>query len=57
MNWELLFQSQKQLDDHIEKEKGLQGQDLLDKKILALQVELGELANEWRWFKFWSNNQ
>jgi dimeric dUTPase (all-alpha-NTP-PPase superfamily) len=24
---------------------------------LALQVELGECANEWRGFKFWSNDQ
>jgi len=30
---------------------------LLPKKILALQVELGELANEWRGFKFWSEDQ
>ncbi len=57
MNLNPLFTKQKQLDDRINKEKGLQGQDLLDKKILALQVELGELANEWRGFKFWSKNQ
>src|SRR5699024_5544203 len=44
-------------DLHIVKEKGLEGQDLLDKKILALQVELGELANEFRGLKFWSENQ
>jgi len=52
-----LFKAQKELDDRIVKEKGLEGQYLLDKKILALQVELGELANEWRGFKFWSENQ
>jgi len=52
-----LFKAQKELDERIVKEKGLEGQDLLDKKILALQVELGELANEWRGFKFWSNDQ
>src|SRR5690554_588421 len=57
MNLSNLFKIQKQLDDRIIKEKGLEGQDLLDKKILALQVELGELANEWRGFKFWSTNQ
>ncbi|MNL25925.1 dUTPase [compost metagenome] len=39
------------------KEKGLQGRDLLPEKILALQVELGECANEWRGFKFWSEDQ
>ena len=57
MNLSKLFPIQKKLDDRIEKEKGLEGQDLLNKKILALLVELGELANEWRGFKFWSEDQ
>ncbi|WP_281659108.1 dUTP diphosphatase [Halobacillus sp. Cin3] len=57
MNLEKLFEIQGGLDAHIVKEKGLEGQDLLPWKILALQVELGELANEWRGFKFWSKNQ
>lgn len=57
MNLVKLFETQKILDDRIVKEKGLEGQDLLPEKILALQVELGELANEWRGFKFWSKNQ
>jgi len=56
MNLQKLFKAQKQLDDHIVKEKGLEGQDLLDKKTLALQVELGELANEWQMFKFWKED-
>ena len=56
MNLNELFEKQKELDEYIIKEKGLEGQDLLDKKILALQVELGELANEWRGFKFWSED-
>lgn len=57
MNLNKLFDKQRELDARILLEKGLVGQDLLDKKILALQVELGELANEWRGFKFWSNDQ
>ena len=57
MNLSKLFEMQRKLDERIIEEKGLQGQNLLDKKILALQVELGELANEWRGFKFWSNDQ
>ncbi|WP_243299127.1 dUTP diphosphatase [Bacillus litorisediminis] len=57
MNLSKLFEAQRQLDNRIVKEKGLEGQDLLPKKILALQVELGELANEHRGFKFWSNDQ
>lgn len=57
MNLNELFEIQARLDNRIAEEHGLQGQDLLDKKILALQVELGELANEWRGFKFWSIDQ
>ncbi len=57
MNLTKLFETQDKLDDRIIEEKGLQGQDLLDKKILALQVELGELANEQRSWKFWSEDQ
>ena len=58
MNLAKLFEMQRQLDEHIEKEHPRQeGEDRLAKKILALQVELGELANEWRGFKFWSHNQ
>jgi dimeric dUTPase (all-alpha-NTP-PPase superfamily) len=57
MNLKKLFELQRQLDERIIREKGIEGQDLLPQKILALQVELGELANEWRGFKFWSNDQ
>lgn len=58
MNLKALSKTQEKLDEHIIKEKGLQGVDLLDKKILALQVELGELANELpEVFKFWSDKK
>ena len=57
MNLDKLIEMQRELDNRIIEKKGFQGRDWLDKKILALQVELGELANEWRGFKFWSNNQ
>ncbi|CDQ39527.1 dUTP diphosphatase [Virgibacillus salexigens] len=57
MNLNKLFEIQKELDTKIVNEHSLQDQDLLPKKILALQVELGELANEWRGFKFWSKDQ
>src|SRR5690625_5583674 len=57
MDLQKLFKAQRELDNRIVKEKELEGQDLLDKKILALLVELGELANEARFFKFWSENQ
>lgn len=57
MNLEKMFEMQKELDNRIIKEKGLEGRDLLPGLILALQVELAECANEWRGFKFWSNDQ
>ncbi|MGM0971070.1 MAG: dUTP diphosphatase [Bacillota bacterium] len=57
MNLQKMFEMQAELDRRIIKEKGLEGQDLLPGLILALQVELAECANEWRGFKFWSNDQ
>jgi dimeric dUTPase (all-alpha-NTP-PPase superfamily) len=51
-----LFAMQKELDAHIEKEHPRKnGQSRQSEKVLALLVELGELANETRCFKFWSN--
>jgi dimeric dUTPase (all-alpha-NTP-PPase superfamily) len=58
MNLTKLFEMQCQLDEHIEKEHPREpGEDRLAKKILALLVELGELAQEWRGFKYWSKDQ
>ena len=57
MNLDKLFEMQKVLDERIVREKGLEGRDTLPEKILALQVELGECANEWRRFKFWSEDR
>lgn len=57
MNFTKLFDMQHKLDKHIVREKVLEGCYLLPEKILALQVELGELANEWRGFKFWSEDR
>ena len=58
MNLSKLFEMQAKLDAYIErKHPRKENEDRLVKKILAFQVELGELANEWRGFKFWSNDQ
>lgn len=58
MNLEKLFEKQRELDERIlDRFPELRNEDLLDKKILALQVELGELAQNWRGFKFWSKDQ
>jgi len=54
MNYQKLFTMQKGLDKHIETKHELLDEDLFERKVLALLVELGELANETRCFKFWS---
>lgn len=56
MNLQKLFELQRKLDEHIERMHPRQdGEDRTFKKVLALLVEIGELANETRCFKFWSN--
>jgi dimeric dUTPase (all-alpha-NTP-PPase superfamily) len=54
MQLQKLFKMQQALDHHIEVKHELQNEDLFNRKVLALLVELGELANETRCFKFWS---
>lgn len=49
-----LFYIQSQLDKKIALNHNLENKDLTSSKTLALLVELGELANETRCFKFWS---
>ncbi|MEM5012086.1 dUTP diphosphatase [Niallia taxi] len=53
MNLAKLFETQKVLRVRI----GYEGPDRFEKLILALLVEVGECANEWRGFKFWSKDQ
>ncbi|KDN57243.1 MULTISPECIES: dUTP diphosphatase [Exiguobacterium] len=53
MNWTTLFDQQRRLDERIKEEHQLSGNQF-DERLLALLVELGELANETRSFKFWS---
>ena len=58
MDIQKLYDMQRVLDQHIlDKHEELKEQDNLDWKVLALQVELGECANEWRGFKKWSNDR
>lgn len=58
MNLERLFNMQKLLDDRIE-ENHPTGvwEDRAKKRHVALIVELGEMMNEHKGFKFWSTNQ
>ena len=48
-----LYKIQAKLKERI----GYNGEDKLEKMTLALLVELGETANEWRGFKYWSKDQ
>lgn len=57
MNLSKLFELQKELDEHIIEQHNLKGVSLLSRKILALNVEIGELANETRCFKYWSTKK
>lgn len=54
MDWKELFLMQEQLDKYIESNHDFTGHDMFEERYLALLVELGELANETRCFKFWS---
>ncbi|WP_057911828.1 dUTP diphosphatase [Peribacillus muralis] len=54
MNIVKLLDMQAALDEHIQAKHDLGAENLVERKILALLVELGELANETRCFKFWS---
>lgn len=53
MHLQHLFKMQKSLDTYIQSEKNITNDVFLEKG-LALLVELAELANETRCFKFWS---
>lgn len=55
MNLNSLFAYQKELDDHIIKEKKITDGSLLNKKVIAFICELYETVNENRFFKYWSN--
>ncbi|MEK4426564.1 dUTP diphosphatase [Solibacillus sp. FSL K6-1523] len=53
MEFKQLFEMQRALDQFIEETQNVQ-KDVFEEKGLALLVELSELANETRCFKFWS---
>lgn len=53
MNLHELFEMQEELDHFIQSNRGV-NEDVFREKGLALLVELAELANETRCFKFWS---
>lgn len=48
---------QKELDDYIFQNNDIKQSEIINKEVLALLVELGEFANEYRAFKYWSKDQ
>lgn len=51
------FEKQRELDEFILKKFNLEeNQELLEKRIVAFQVELMECCNSWRGFKYWTEN-
>lgn len=52
-----LLSMQRDLDESIYEKHNITPFEVLDKQMLALFTELGELANEYRGFKYWSKNQ
>lgn len=55
INLEKLYFYQKQLDDEIAIKHNVSYETTFEKRLLSLLVEIGELANETRCFKYWSN--
>ncbi|MCV3754301.1 dUTP diphosphatase [Ureaplasma zalophigenitalium] len=57
-NLQELFTLQERLDNTIAQNKDFNGQvDYKSQRVLALLVEIGELANEIQMFKYWKNNK
>ncbi|MDQ0160216.1 dUTP diphosphatase [Alkalibacillus salilacus] len=54
MDWKRLYQLQAELDQHIMDSIPQTRQGVYHDKLLALVVEVSELANETRCFKYWS---
>ena len=56
MNLNSLFEKQKKLDEYIYEKNNVTAKKVFEKKIVALLVELGELANELQFFKYWKEH-
>ena len=56
MNLNTLFEKQKELDKYIYEKNNVTAKEVFERKIVALLVELGELANELQFFKYWKEN-
>ena len=57
MNIERMLEAQQELDQRIYEKHNLEPADLFGEKLVALLVELAEMANESRFFKYWSEDK
>lgn len=57
MNLQKLYDYQNKLDAEIQSKIDTQGKLLLSKKLLALEVKVGELANETKCFNYWTSRK
>ena len=55
IDFEPLFKKQLELDLDIQKRHNVTYEETLERRFLSLYVEIGELANATRCFKYWSN--
>lgn len=56
-DFERIYIENKKLDEMFDKLYDHHSEDTIEKNIVELLVELGELANETRCFKYWSNKK
>ena len=55
IDFEPLFKKQLELDTEIQRKHNVTYAETLERRFLSLYVEIGELANATRCFKYWSN--
>ena len=55
IDFETLFNKQLELDLEIQRKHNVTYDETLERRFLSLYVEIGELANATRCFKYWSN--
>lgn len=57
MNFKNLFETQKKFDELVKNKFKVTDQEIWLYQIQAFLTELGETSNEWKGFKYWSNDQ
>lgn len=52
-----LFKLQEKLEENVNGRNEITKEERIESKLLAIKVELGELANNWRGFKYWKRDK